>query len=198
MGDSGPVENLLNACGRPVSNTNSYSSRFTRNEQFMSAPDEGIWYPSVADVISIHEDIVDEYPDTSSGVRDRGAIEFAIDAARGEVGTDPESIHERAYHLLRLLAANHPFVDANKRTALDVTATFYLFNGYEFDYDHGIRDVLAAFATDEPSVDSDSVRAYLRAHTRPVNLDAIVDPWREELVEHGLHRLDDLWETDEG
>nr|WP_245756856.1 Fic family protein [Halogranum rubrum] len=30
---------------------------------------------------------------------------------------------------MRLLVADHPFVDGNKRTALDTTATFYMLTG---------------------------------------------------------------------
>ena len=40
---------------------------------------EPLWYPSVDDVIAIHDDIVSEYPDTSGGVRSRGDVEFALD-----------------------------------------------------------------------------------------------------------------------
>lgn len=39
---------------------------------------DSLWYPSVEDVLAIHEDIVAEYPDTPSGVRDRGGVEFAV------------------------------------------------------------------------------------------------------------------------
>ena len=33
---------------------------------------DSLWYPSVDDVLDIHEAIVSEYPDTSSGVQNRG------------------------------------------------------------------------------------------------------------------------------
>lgn len=94
------------------------------------------WYPSVQDVLDIHENIVSEYPETSSGVRNRGAIEFALDyVSEGNFGSVPETIHEKSFHLLRLLVVNHPFVDGNKRTALNTVTVFYLLNGYRFEYD---------------------------------------------------------------
>lgn len=82
------------------------------------------WYPTVDDVLDIHDDIVSEYPDTSSGVHSRGDVEFALEyVSEGSFGEGPETIHEKAFHLLRLLVANHPFVDGNKRTALNTTHT---------------------------------------------------------------------------
>lgn len=39
---------------------------------------DSLWYPSVEDVVAIHDDIVSEYPDTPSGVQNRGDIEFAL------------------------------------------------------------------------------------------------------------------------
>jgi len=41
----------------------------------------------------------------------------------GRFGSSPETIHEKACNLLRLLVANHPFVDTNKRTALNVRSS---------------------------------------------------------------------------
>ncbi|WP_373189547.1 Fic family protein [Halolamina sp.] len=47
-------------------------------------------------------------------------MDFVLDYIEaGSFGEAPEGIHETAFHLLRLLVANHPFVDANKRTALN-------------------------------------------------------------------------------
>ena len=40
---------------------------------------DSFWYPSVKDILDIHEDIVSEYPETSSGIRSRGDIEFALE-----------------------------------------------------------------------------------------------------------------------
>ena len=101
------------------------------------------WYPSVEDILAIHDEIVSEYSDTSPGVQSRGDVEFALDyVSEGKFGSVPETIHEKSFHLLRLLVANHPFVDGNKRTALNTVAMFYLFNGYRFEYDDVIREIL--------------------------------------------------------
>ncbi|UWG48513.1 Prophage maintenance system killer protein [Halanaeroarchaeum sp. HSR-CO] len=151
-----------------------------------------LWYPSVEDVLDIHEDIVSEYPDTSSGVQNRGDIEFALEyVSEGSFGSVPETIHEKTFHLLRLLVANHPFVDGNKRTALNTTSVFYLLNGYRFEYDDEIRKILKRLGTDETTVDEGHVLDYLRTHTTEVNLDEVVEQWRGDLVEFGFDQLSD-------
>jgi death-on-curing protein len=153
---------------------------------------DSFWYPSVEDVLDIHEDIVSEYPDTSPGVRRRGDIEFALEhVSEGSFGSVPETIHEKAFHLLRLLVANHPFVDGNKRTALNTAVVFYLLNGYRFEYDDEIRGILKQFGTDETTVDEDAVLEYLRTRTTDTDLNDVIAEWRGDLVEYGLEQLSD-------
>ena len=41
--------------------------------------EDSVWYPSVDDVLLLHDDIVSEDDDASSGVNDADRIEFAID-----------------------------------------------------------------------------------------------------------------------
>ena len=151
-----------------------------------------LWYPSVEDVLDIHDDIVTEYSDTSPGVQSRGGVEFALEYISEEsFGSVPETIHEKAFHLLRLLVANHPFLDGNKRTALNTTTVFYLLNGYRFEYDDEIREILKQFGTDETTVEKDHVLEYLRTHTTEIELNEVVEQWRGDLVEYGLDKLSD-------
>ncbi|MFB6080350.1 MAG: type II toxin-antitoxin system death-on-curing family toxin [Haloferacaceae archaeon] len=153
---------------------------------------DSCWYPSVESVLDIHEDIVSEYPDTRSGIQSRGDVEFALEyISEGSFGSVPEAVHEKAFHLLRLLVANHPFVDGNKRTALNATNVFYLLNGYRFDYDDEIRELLKQFGTDESMVGEDHVLEYLRTHTTEIDLNDVVKQWRGDLVAYGLDQLSD-------
>ncbi|GGN91942.1 MULTISPECIES: type II toxin-antitoxin system death-on-curing family toxin [Haloarcula] len=153
---------------------------------------QSLWYPSVDDVLEIHEDILAEYADTSPGVQNEGDIQFALDyIEQGHFGSVPETIHEKAFHLCRLLVANHPFVDGNKRTALNTTVVFYFLNGYEFDYDEEIREILKRLGTNEADVDEDTVVEYLQTHTKEIDLEEAIARWRNDLVEYGLDRLSD-------
>ncbi|AUX10195.1 death-on-curing family protein [Halalkaliarchaeum desulfuricum] len=151
---------------------------------------DSLWYPSVEDVIVIHDDIVSEYSSTPSGVQNRGDIEFALTyIEEGSFGSAPETIHEKSYHLLRLLVANHPFVDANKRTALNTTVVFYFLNGYRFEYDGEIRMILKQFGTDEAAVDEDEVIEYLRSNTEEIDLAGEIEEWRDDLIQYGIEQL---------
>jgi death-on-curing protein len=153
---------------------------------------KSLWYPSVADILAIHDDIVSEYPNTPSGVKNQGDIEFVLNyIEEGSFGPAPETIHEKSYHLLRLLVANHPFVDANKRTALNTAAVFYFLNGYRFRYDTEIRTILKQFGTDEAAVDEKEIIEYLQAHTEELDLAGEIEAWREDLIEYGIERLTD-------
>lgn len=152
--------------------------------------DDPVWYPSVEDVLTIHDDILSEYPQTASGVQDRGDVEFALQYIdEGTFGTAPETIHEKAFHLLRLLVTNHPFVDANKRTALNTTVVFYLLNGYRFEYDEEIRSILKRFGIDQADVDEAEVVAYLQSHTEEIDLPGEIETWRDDLIQYGLDEL---------
>ncbi|WP_246998392.1 type II toxin-antitoxin system death-on-curing family toxin [Halosolutus gelatinilyticus] len=151
---------------------------------------DSFWYPSVEDIVAIHDDIVSEYSDTHAGVRNRGDIEFALNyVADGSFGTSPETIHEKAFHLLRLLVVNHPFVDANKRAALNTTVVFYFLNGYRLVYDNEIRTILKRFGTDQTTVDEAETVTYLRSHTEEIDLAGEIEQWRDDLIQYGLNEL---------
>ncbi|MFC6721612.1 type II toxin-antitoxin system death-on-curing family toxin [Halobacteriaceae archaeon SHR40] len=153
---------------------------------------KSLWYPSVEDVLAIHDDIVSEYPDTPSGVQNRGDIEFALHYIdEGSFGSTPETIHEKSYHHLRFLVANHPFVDADKRTALNTTVVFYFLNGYRFEYDDKIRTILKQFGTDETAVDREDTIEYLRNHTEESSLAGEIEKWRDDLIQYGIEQLTD-------
>jgi death-on-curing protein len=151
---------------------------------------DSFWYPSVEDVLTIHDDIVSEYSATHSGIRTQGDIEFTLNYIEdGRFGTAPETIHEKAFHLIRLLVANHPFVDANKRTALNTAVVFYFLNGYRFEYDDEIRSILKQFGTDEATVDDAEIVQYLRTHTEEIDLAGEIEEWRADLIRYGLDEL---------
>jgi len=135
----------------------------------MSAPEDGREYLTVQDVLTIHEVVVESDPDTPPGVSSPGDIEYVVEHVNeGHFGQGPETMHETAAQLLRLLVANHPFVDGNKRTALASTVTFYALNGYALDYDRELKEFLKRLAQDERAVELSTLREYLDSHTKPL------------------------------
>lgn len=120
-----------------------------------------IVYPTLDDIVSIHDDIIDEDEDASPGVLNDGHVDFALNYIQhGHYGEVPDSIHEKAYRLMKLLAANHAFADGNKRTALNTTWTFYAMNGYYFSYGEEIKAVLKLLAVKQEMVDDGEVISY--------------------------------------
>lgn len=126
-------------------------------------------YPSAEEIRAIHQSIVANDDQTDPGEKTPGDVEFAVDyISKGYYGKVPESIHEKAAHLMRLIAGGHPFVDGNKRTALDSVEVFYQLNGYHFDYEDEVEDILTDFAQAASEVDIDTVVSYLDAHTTKI------------------------------
>jgi death-on-curing protein len=177
------------------------------------------WYPTVDDVLLVHEDVVAEDDDASPGVNDADRIEFAISYIKhGHFGEVPETIHQKAFHLMRLLASNHWFVDGNKRTALNTTELFYLVNGYELDYGEDLRSMLKLFSVRESLIDRDAGAEYFRDRsTRPSDDDettlwsmlgvvivAALANWPGEDLEehlpedHEMSSVRDAWELTTG
>jgi len=131
-----------------------------------SSSETGLWYPTVDDVVEVHDEIIAEDPDADPGVRDRDRIQYALDHVEGRpYGGGPETVHEKAFALLRLIASNHWFVDGNKRTALNVTNLFYLLNGYELQYGDELRAMLKLLAVRESRVDRETAAEYLADQT---------------------------------
>lgn len=139
---------------------------------------------SADDILAMHELVVESDSETTEGVSSPGDVEYTIEAIQqGHFGQAPETLHEMAYQLLRLLAANHPFVDGNKRTALMSVRVFYALNGLEFDYDRQIKEILKELATDETAVDAETVVSYFEAHTEPLQPEyqATIALWLERI-----------------
>ena len=130
--------------------------------------DSEFQYLTATDISDIHDYLIAADPESDPGVRAPGEIQSALHyVSEGYFGQVPETIHEKAAHLMRLLSAGHPFVDGNKRTALATADAFYVANGYVFDYDDRVRSILKAFGTDESAVDMERVLEFIAQTCEP-------------------------------
>lgn len=137
-------------------------------------------YPTVEDVIEIHTVIIEESPESEPGLTDRGDIEYVLEfAEHGHFDEGPTTVHETAFQLLRLLVANHPFVDGNKRTALGTVIVFYFMNGYELEYAEELEAMVRLLAVRERLLNPDEAADYLSDVANPRALD---DEWAYEIV----------------
>ena len=81
-------------------------------------------YLTVVEVLAIHDDQIERYGG-SAGLRDPGLLEAAV--YRPQSGHYGDLVAEAA-ELWESLAQNHPFIDANKRTAFVACFTFLRLN----------------------------------------------------------------------
>ncbi len=91
-------------------------------------------YLSVEEVVSLHSLVIAQ-SGSSSGLRDRGALESAV--AQPEASFAGQELYPmisaKAAALGYSLIQNHPFVDGNKRVGHAAMEVFLLLNGYEID-----------------------------------------------------------------
>jgi len=69
------------------------------------------------------------------GVRDMHLLESAIAQAESTYYYGSQSLYEAAAAYLYHIAENQPFIDGNKRSAVDTALTFLEVNGVIYDYE---------------------------------------------------------------
>jgi death-on-curing protein len=86
---------------------------------------------SVDDVVGFHADQIRMFGG-AEGVRDKGSLESAVAMAQAAFGGQylHEGIFEMAAAYAFHIAENQPFVDGNKRAALNAAITFLGLNGH--------------------------------------------------------------------
>ncbi len=125
-------------------------------------------YLTVAEVVRLHEMIL-EVSGGASGIRDLGALESAIAQPRATfAGNDLHpALCDKAAALCFSLAANHPFLDGNKRAAHAAMETFLLLNGAELDAPVDEQETLMLQVA-AGRMNREALAAWLTAHVRPL------------------------------
>jgi len=105
-------------------------------------------------VVAIHDEQLAVHGGPS-GVRDRGALESALDRPRNKWAYEQAGLPELAAAYAFGMARNHPFVDGNKRTALLALYTFLGINDVDFVVPEAeAAAIILALAAGEVSEDS--------------------------------------------
>lgn len=93
-----------------------------------------VYYLSLEEVLAIHFDQVVRYGG-SHGVRVLPLLESALQRPQSSfMGEDLyPTVFNKAAALIHSLLMNHPFVDANKRTAMSSGVAFLHFNGFDLN-----------------------------------------------------------------
>ncbi len=104
---------------------------------------------TVDDVMELHRDQLNAFGGTA-GIRDRGALESAVGVPSATF--DGEFLHAGLFEMAAAyafhIAENQPFLDGNKRTALNAALVFLGINGWTvLDPTESLYDAMIAFAT---------------------------------------------------
>jgi death-on-curing protein len=106
---------------------------------------------TVDDVLALHADQIREFGG-SEGLRDQSGLESAVAQAGATYGG--KYLHAGPFEMAAAyafhIAENHPFVDGNKRTALNAAIVFLGLNGVDVVDDEGhLYDAMMGLATGE-------------------------------------------------
>lgn len=93
---------------------------------------DGIRYIIVPELIQINKEMLRLTPGEPFGIRDQGGLESAQQKPCMHIYyTQNDDLATLATVLGMGIVQNHPFLNANKRTAADAVYRFLLLNGYE-------------------------------------------------------------------
>ena len=120
------------------------------------------------DVLDLHADQIAVFGG-SAGVRDLGLLQSAVAMPQTGFGGQLAHAfpHEMAAAYLFHIAANHPFVDGNKRTGLAAALVFLEINDYTLAADKtAVGDMVLAVAA--VTLDKQGAVDFFKAHVRPL------------------------------
>ena len=125
-----------------------------------------IVFLSLDEVLGIHHEEVEKFGG-SHGVRDLNLLDSALQRPQSSfMGEDLYStVFDKAAALLHSILLNHPFIDANKRTATVSVAYFLHINGYELEM---TQKELVEFAlkVESKKFDLKQISKWLETHSK--------------------------------
>ena len=123
---------------------------------------EPVWI-QLAAVLQFHDQSIGEFGGPP-GVRDRGAIESALDRPKNLLAYGDPDLFDLAAAFTAGLNQNHGFIDGNKRTAFVTGAVFLGVNGYQLEAEQA--EVIAAMLSlAEHVIDEGGYGRWLRDHS---------------------------------
>jgi death-on-curing protein len=125
-------------------------------------------YPSIAEVIAIHEYILRKLGEAPEGLRDEGLLESAIMRPQMAAWYEGANLIRQGTLLAIGISQAQAFVDGNKRTAFATLDAFLLVNDWEITGDPlDLARQLEGFAhrSSDPTA-LDDFEAWLRANVR--------------------------------
>lgn len=118
---------------------------------------------TLEDVLVIHEEQLNAFGGLD-GIRDQGLLESAVMMPQASFDGEylNSSIFEIASAYAFHIAENQPFLDGNKRTALNSAMVFLVLNGFEFPFDDDLTLYNAMIAIAERRLDKSGLAELLQ------------------------------------
>jgi death-on-curing protein len=129
-----------------------------------------IRYLTLADVLALHQAVMERFGAASAPLRDEGALESAVMRARMAAYYEEADIVRQSALLAVGISQAQAFLDGNKRTAFAVCDVFLRVNGLAFSDDPlELALQFEALAKREDSQDkaTDRFEQWLRKHVSP-------------------------------
>lgn len=130
---------------------------------------KNVRFLTVSEVLKLHKLQIQDFGG-ADGIRSGELLESAVMQPQSGFGGFMlhKNIIEMAAAYLFHICQNHPFVDGNKRTALDACYFFLFFNGYELS---GNEDEIADFVLDVAAgkAKKSDVARFLKRNTTKLN-----------------------------
>ena len=129
-----------------------------------------IRYLTLADVLALHQAVMERFGGASAPLHDEGALESAVMRARMAVYYDEADIVRQSALLAVGISQARAFLDGNKRTAFAVCDVFLRVNGLAFSGDPlELALQFEALAKREDSLDkaTDRFEQWLRKYVSP-------------------------------
>jgi death on curing protein len=118
-------------------------------------------YLTLVELIAIHDRMLQDFGG-AAGLRDGGALESALFRPRTGYYAD---VVEEAAALFESLVQNHPFVDANERTAFAATDVSLRLNGVVLAVADAEAYEFVVGSMERGELDRERIDGWLRDHT---------------------------------
>lgn len=125
-----------------------------------------VTFLTLDEVLAIHHEEVEKFGG-SHGVRDLNLLDSALQRPQSSfMGEDLyPTIFHKAAAVMHSILLNHPFIDANKRTAIVATAYFLNLNGYIIEEVKQKEIVEFALKVESKKMDLEQISKWLKMHS---------------------------------
>lgn len=131
-----------------------------------------IKYLTKGQIVYLNAFLIKKYsPNEDVGIKEPKLLDSAINRPRQSAfGEDAyKTVFEKAAALFQSLAQNHPFYNANKRTAYAALKSFLLLNGYAIEAEYQEKEDFTVNISDQQNrMGINEISGWIESHAVPI------------------------------